>query len=102
MMASKRIKLPSFEKEREEHEFWDYHSVEDFAEEVDELDVIIRSARTMQIALRLSKEDLGTLRAIAEDKGIGHNMQAGDIVEQWLARSRRKSLATASTLYSPA
>ena len=71
-MTSKKMKLPGFESDREEHEFWGRHSVEEFAEELDELDVLIQPARTEQIALRLSKEDLETLRSIAKEKGIGH------------------------------
>lgn len=95
-MARKKTKLPGFESDREEHEFWGRHSVEEFAEELDELDVVIRPARTEQIALRLSKEDLETLRRIAKDKGIGHTTLARGIVEQWLARCRRKDLAIGS------
>lgn len=89
-MASKKTTLPNFKSDREEHEFWGRHSVEEFAEEFDDLDVVIRPARTEQIALRLSKEDLETLRSIAKDRGIGHTTLARGIVEQWLARSRKR------------
>ena len=57
-MARKAIKVPRFESDLEEHEFWGRHSVEEFAKELDELDVVIRPARTEQIALRLSKVQL--------------------------------------------
>ena len=101
-MARKKTQLPGFESDREEHEFWGRHSVEEFAEELDELDIVIRPARTEQIALRLSKEDVETLRGIAKDRGIGHTTLARSIVEQWLARSRRKGLASGSARHSPA
>jgi predicted DNA binding CopG/RHH family protein len=94
MMASKKTKLPSFRNDREEHDFWGRHSVEEFAEELEELDVVIRPARTEQIALRLSKEDLETLRVIAKQKGVGHTTLARSVVEQWLARYRRKGTTT--------
>ncbi len=99
-MAHKKMKLPGFENDREEHGFWGCHSVETFAEELDELDVVIRPARTAQIALRLSKEDVETLRSMARTKGIGHTTLAREIVEQWLARSRRKGRATGSARQS--
>ncbi len=99
-MAHKKMKLTGFENDREEHEFWGRHSVETFAEELDELDVIIRPARTAQIALRLSKEDVETLRSIAKAKGVGHTTLAREIVEQWLARSRRKGPTAGSVRQS--
>ena len=99
-MAHKKMKLPGFENDREEHKFWDRHSVETFAEELDELDVVIRPARTAQIALRLSKEDVETLRSMVKAKGIGHTTLAREIVEQWLARSRRKGLTSGSARQS--
>ena len=100
-MARKKTTLPNFKSDRAEHEFWGRHSVEEFAEEFDDLDVVIRPARTEQIALRLSKEDLETLRSIAKDRGIGHTTLARGIVEQWLARSRRRGVATGSAHHSP-
>ena len=94
------MQLPGFENDREEHKFWGRHSVETFAEELDELDVVIRPARTAQIALRLSEEDVETLRSMAKAKGIGHTALAREIVEQWLAQSRRKDLTTGSAQQS--
>ena len=101
-MARKATKIPQFDSDREEHEFWGRHSVEEFAEAFDELDVVIRPARTEQIALRLSKEDLETLRRLAKDKGIGHTTLARGIVEQWLARRRRKDVTTRFSRHSSA
>ena len=66
------------------------------------LDVVIRPARTEQIALRLSKEDLETLRRLAKDKGVGHTTLARGIVEQWLARSRRKGVTARFSRHSSA
>lgn len=93
-MASKKTKLPSFRSDREEHDFWGHHSVEEFANELEDLDVVIQLPRTEQIALRLSKEDLETLRVLAKQRGVGHTTLARNIVEQWLARCRRKGTTT--------
>lgn len=94
MMASKKPKLPMFRSDREECDFWGRHSVEEFATELEDLDVVIRPARTEQIALRLSQEDLAALRAFAKKRGVGHTTLARTIVEQWLARWRQKSAMT--------
>jgi predicted DNA binding CopG/RHH family protein len=90
MMAGTKGKLPSFRSDREERDFWDRHSVEEFAEELEEVDVQIRPARTEQIALRLYKDDIETLKKLAKRRGVGHTTLARSIVEQWLARSRAK------------
>ena len=73
---SKASKIPKFKSEREERAFWATHSVEKFAGELEELDVEIRPTRTEQIALRLSKDDLEALRAVAKRRGVGHTTLA--------------------------
>ncbi len=90
-MAGKKNKLPSFRSDREERDFWDRHSVEEFADELEEIDVQVRPARTEQIALRLYKDDIEALKELAERRGVGHTTLARSIVEQWIARSRDKS-----------
>ena len=90
MPAIKR-KLPSFADDREEAKFLAAHSVEEFAGELQDLDVQIRPARSEQIALRLYKEDLDTLKRLAERRGVGHTTLIRSIVEQWLARLRTRT-----------
>lgn len=43
MMASKKTKLPIFCRDREERQFWGRHSVEEFAQELEEFNVVLRS-----------------------------------------------------------
>ncbi len=90
MSAIKR-KLPSFTNDREEAKFWAGHSIEEFADELQDLDVQIRPARSEQIALRFYKEDLDTLKKLAARRGVGHTTLIRSIVEQWLARLRTKT-----------
>ncbi|MBV8356699.1 MAG: ribbon-helix-helix protein, CopG family [Deltaproteobacteria bacterium] len=91
MMPAIKRKLPTFANDREEAKFWAAHSVEEFAGELQDLDVQIRPARSEQIALRLYKEDLETLKKLAERRGIGHTTLIRSIVEQWLARLRTRT-----------
>ncbi len=88
-MINKRRKLPSFKSDGAERKFWSRHSVEDFADELEDLDVQIRPARTEQIALRLYEDDLKTLKMLAKRRGVGHTTLARSIVERWLATSQR-------------
>jgi predicted DNA binding CopG/RHH family protein len=88
-MIDKKRKLPSFKSDRAERKFWSRHSVEEFGDELEDLDVVIRPARTEQIALRLYKDDLETLKKLAKRRGVGHTTLARSIVERWLATSHR-------------
>lgn len=81
----KKPKLPTFRSDREERQFWSRHSVEEFASDLKDLNVEIHPVRTEQIALRLSRRDLETLRQIAEAKGVGHTTLARHVIERWLA-----------------
>lgn len=83
--AGQGRRVPVFGSDRAERAFWARHSVEEFAPELEELDVEIRPVRTEQIALRLSKEDLTALRRLASARGVGHTTLARSILEQWLA-----------------
>jgi len=89
-MGAKKSKIPTFRSDREERTFWSKHSVEEFGGDLEELDVEIRPPRTEQIALRLSKEDLTALRALAKKRGVGHTTLARSVLEQWLATKAQR------------
>jgi predicted DNA binding CopG/RHH family protein len=84
-MIDKKRKLPSFKNDRAERRFWDRHSIEEFGDQLEDLEVQIRPARTEQIALRLYKDDLETLKKLAKRRGVGHTTLARSIVERWIA-----------------
>jgi predicted DNA binding CopG/RHH family protein len=92
-MSAKKSKIPTFQTDQEERAFWSKHSVEEFGGDLEDLDVEIRPTRTEQIALRLSKEDLKALRALAKKRGVGHTTLARSILEQWLEKIRDKHVA---------
>jgi predicted DNA binding CopG/RHH family protein len=87
-MTDRKRKLPSFKTDHAERKFWSRHSLEDFGDELEDLDVQIRPARTEQIALRLYKDDLEALKKLAKHRGVGHTTLARSIVERWLATSQ--------------
>lgn len=92
-VAAKKGRIPTFRSDQEERDFWARHSVEEFAKDLEALDIEIRPSRTEQIAVRLSKEDLRVLRSLAAARGVGHTTLARSVLEGWLARSRGKSKA---------
>jgi hypothetical protein len=61
MMPAIKHKLPSFANDRAEAKFWAAHSVGEFADGLQDLDVQIQPARSEQVALRFYKNDLGIL-----------------------------------------
>jgi len=89
--AKRKGKIPRFRTDDEERAFWARHSVEEFAGDLEDLDVAIRPARTEQIAVRLHKDDLETLQSLAAKHGVGHTTLARSVLEGWLARSRGAS-----------
>jgi predicted DNA binding CopG/RHH family protein len=91
--TARKGKIPRFRSDQEERDFWARHSVEEFAGDLQDLDVTIRPPRTEQIAVRLYKEDLQALRSLAAERGVGHTTLARSVLEGWLARSRGKSRA---------
>ena len=94
MATPRKSKMPRFHSDQEERDFWARHSVEEFAEELQDLDVAIRPPRTEQIAVRLYKDDLQALRSLAAERGVGHTTLARIVLEGWLAQSRDKTRAT--------
>ena len=84
-------KIPRFQSDQEERDFWARHSVEEFARELQELDVTIRPPRTEQIAVRLYRDDLQVLRSLAAERSVGHTTLARMVLEGWLAQSRAKT-----------
>lgn len=70
------------------HQFWARHSVEQFADELEGLDVEISPPRSEQIAVRLQKSALDALRDLARAKGVGHTTLARTVLESWITRAR--------------
>jgi predicted DNA binding CopG/RHH family protein len=93
-VTPRKTRMPRFNSDQEERDYWARHSVEEFAGELQDLDVDIRPPRTEQIAVRLYKHDLQTLRSLAAERGIGHTTLARIVIEGWLAQSRGKTRVT--------
>ncbi len=75
-------KIPKFTSEQEEAEFWDTHSITDFLDELTPVDVTIVDARPRkeQISLRLDRETITRLKAVAQQRGIGYQT----LIRMWV------------------
>ncbi|HEV8711963.1 MAG TPA: hypothetical protein VGX03_03940 [Candidatus Binatia bacterium] len=58
MGTHKKTKLPLFCSDRKERDFWERHSIEEFAEELDDLEVVIRPARHKRAGARKTVSSL--------------------------------------------
>ena len=103
-MAKKRKgRIPEFKSEEEEAEFWATHSPEDFADELEPVDIeftLSKKLRTKhaarrckkQLTIRLEQRQIDAARAIAAHKGIGYQT----LLRMWIVEGIRNELRKAS------
>lgn len=78
-------RLPKFNSEAEEAEFWATHELTEFEADLEPADV--RAMRPDQVvAVRLSKADVNALRRLAERKGIGYTT----LIRVWIKEKLQK------------
>lgn len=75
-------KTPQFASEQEESDFWDTHSAVDYMDDVVEVGVQFVDARPRkeQISLRLDRETITRLKAVAHKRGIGYQT----LIRMWV------------------
>ena len=66
-------RIPHFATVEEEAEFWDTHSFEDFADELEPVTDVkfVRARHTRAITVRLEEETYEALSKEAQEKGVG-------------------------------
>lgn len=66
-------RIPHFATVEEEAEFWDTHSIEDFADELESVTDVkfIKARHTRAITVRLEEETYKALSKEAQEKGVG-------------------------------
>ena len=75
-------KTPQFASDQEEADFWDTHSFVDYMDDTTEVDVTFVDARPRkeQISLRLDRETITRLKAVAHKRGIGYQT----LIRMWV------------------
>lgn len=67
-----KSKIPKFTSYKEEAEFWDTHSVTDFEDETEDVDIVVELAkpRDETLVVRVQKNMKNKLERVAAKKGI--------------------------------
>lgn len=67
-------KIPKFDSEREEAQFWETHDSTQFLSETEPIDAVFVDARPAKklISFRLDPAAIDRLRTVAKRKGIGY------------------------------
>jgi predicted DNA binding CopG/RHH family protein len=74
-------RIPKFNSEQEESDFWDTHDSTEFFGELQEIDANFVDARPKtMISLRLQPELIEQLKVLARRKGIGYQT----LIRMWL------------------
>lgn len=90
-MKKKKSKLPDFNKMsyEEEAKFWDTHSITDFEDELEDVEIVFEldKPRDETLIVRLQKEFKVRLERVARSRGL--NMST--LARMWLMEKLRES-----------
>lgn len=72
MKKNTKSKIPKFKSIEEEAEFWDTHSVTDFEDETEDVDIVVEleKPRTDTLVIRVQKNIKDKMEKVAKKKGI--------------------------------
>ena len=75
-------KTPQFATDQEESDFWDTHDSTDYLDDTTDVSVTFVDARPRkeQISLRLDRETITRLKAVAHKRGIGYQT----LIRMWV------------------
>lgn len=80
-------KIPHFKSEEEEVKFWDKHSLDEFDEELEEVQVeCIRDNSILPV--RLDRDDILHLKNLAKKKGLTQNTLARIWIKERLVQEK--------------
>ncbi|MEQ8222396.1 MAG: CopG family antitoxin [Candidatus Eremiobacterota bacterium] len=83
------MKIPKFNTEEEEVEFWDTHSLDEFNEDLTLAeDVTFKKSRKKLVSLRLDSQQIEILKKIATGKGIGYLT----LVRMWITEKLKEEI----------
>lgn len=81
-------RIPEFKTDKEAARFWETHSLEDYAEDLQEVpDVYFERPRKQVVTLRLDRPLIQRMRAIALKKGIPYST----LIRMWLVERSAKA-----------
>ena len=85
-------KIPKFETEEQEAEFWDTHDSTDYLEDTEEVEIEYVDTRPKTlISLRLHSKTIEQLKVLASKRGIGYQTMIRMWVMERLEEETRKA-----------
>ncbi|MDH7577426.1 MAG: CopG family antitoxin [Bacillota bacterium] len=87
-MSKENKKIPDFSTFQEAREFWEKHSLADFAGELEEAKEVkfIRKGNLV-VSLKLEEDDENRLRQLAKKRGVKYS----DLITSWVKEHLRES-----------
>lgn len=68
--------IPEFKTDQEAAEFWEHHSLDDFADNLEPVKLEFGRTVKQSISVRLDQEDIDLLKKLAAVRGVGHSTLA--------------------------
>ena len=87
--SSGSSRIPDFSSREEEAEWWDTHSIVDYLDEMEPVNVKFAKNLSSPIAVRLDRSDRAELARIASDQGVG----TSTLIRMWV-KERLKQQAS--------
>lgn len=87
--------IPAFKTYEEEANFWDTHSVTDFEDETEDVDIVfdLDKPREASLVLRLQKAFKVQLKKIAKSKGL----DVSALARMWLLEKMKETSASSAS-----
>lgn len=84
--ANEMEKIPLFKTEKEAARFWDTHSFEDYHKDTGKAAIRFVKRPKKTVAIRLDPDDIKSVEAIAQRKGLSYTALLRMWIKEYLAR----------------
>jgi len=86
----RRVKIPKFKSIEEERKFWDTHSVTDFLDELEFVDIkFVRKKPMVTLSFRIEESKARELKELARRMNIPYTVFIREIVDKALEKARK-------------
>ena len=82
-------KVPRFRSEQEEAEFWDTHSIVDYLDEMEPVEVEVKKPLGHVLSVRVDSQDFHGLAEMARAEGVGVTTMARMLLKATLKRRKQ-------------
>lgn len=83
-------KIPKFKTDEDAAKFWETHSFADYHRDTQEADMVFIKRPKKTVAVRLDPQDIKSVEAIAEQKGLSYTSLIRMWIKEHLAKESRR------------